>query len=115
DLGPQTLNIHICDVGGACADAESHLTVFQFLDHGAFVVGDGNSTVGAPVTFWGAQWANANSLTGGNANHSFKGFGETTTPAPAVCGGTFNAGPGNSASFSGPLPSFMGVVVSSSI
>jgi PKD repeat protein len=115
DLGPQTLNIHICDVGGACADAESHLTVFQFLDHGAFVVGDESATVGAPVTFWGAQWAKANSLSGGGASNSFKGFGETTSPAPAVCGGTFTGGPGNSASFGGQLPSFMGVIVSSTI
>ena len=32
DLGPQTLQIHVCDVGGACDDATSHLTVFQFLE-----------------------------------------------------------------------------------
>src|SRR5262249_32730927 len=57
DLGPQTLSIHICDVGGACADATSNLTVFQFLDHGGFVIGDQNAAPGAPVTFWGAQWA----------------------------------------------------------
>jgi len=115
DLGPQTLSIHICDVGGACADATSNLTVFQFLDHGGFVIGDQNATPGAPVTFWGAQWAKDNSLSGGGASNSFKGFGDTSSPAPPVCGGTFTGGPGNSASFSGPLPSFMGVLVSSSI
>jgi hypothetical protein len=32
-----------------------------------------------------------------------------------VCGGTFTAGPGNSDNFDGQLPSFMGVIVSSSI
>jgi hypothetical protein len=115
-LGPQTLSIHICDVGGACADAISHLTVFEFLDHGAFVIGDNSSVVGANVTFWGAQWHKANSLSGGGAPASFKGFAHATSSMPPVCGsGTFTAGPGNSANFAGPLPSFMGVLVSASI
>jgi len=114
-LGPQTLLIHICDVGGACADATSHLTVFQFLDHGGFVIGDNSSAVGANVMFWGAQWHKANSLSGGGAPASFKGFASGTSSAPPACGGTFTAGPGNSANFDGQLPSFMGVIVSSSI
>jgi len=114
-LGPQTLSIHICDVGGACADATSHLTVFQFLGQGGFVIGDNSSAVGAHVTFWGAQWHKANSLSGGGAPASFKGFASSTSPAPPACGGTFTAGPGNSANFDGQLPSFMGVLVSSAI
>jgi PKD repeat protein len=115
NLGPQTLHIHICDVGGACADATSNLTVFEFLDHGGFVIGDGSAAPGAPVTFWGAQWASKNALSGGPASPSFKGFADATSSTPATCGGTFSAGPGNSASFAGPLPSFMGVLVADSV
>jgi PKD repeat protein len=115
DLGPQTLHIHICDAGGACADATSTLTVFDFLDHGGFVVGNQSAVPGAGVTFWGAQWAKQNSLSGGGAPSSFKGFGSTTTSAPPACGGSFAAGPGNRAGFSGQLPSYMGVLVASAV
>ena len=115
NLGPQTLQIHVCDVGGACDDATSHLTVFQFLGSGGFVIGNGTAVPGASVTFWGAQWHSDNALTGGSAPASFKGFGDSTNPAPPACGGTFTAGPGNSASYSGALPSFMGVLVTSSV
>ncbi len=115
DLGPQTLQIHICDVGGACADATSTLTVFEFLGNGGFVVGNQSAVPGASVTFWGAQWAKQNSLSGGGAPNSFKGFGETTSSAPPACGGTFTTGPGNSANFDGQLPSYMGVLVASSV
>jgi PKD repeat protein len=111
DLGPQTLQIHVCDVGGACADATSHLTVFSFLGQGSFVLGD-NSASGA-VTFWGAQWAKTNSFSGGGAPSSFKGFADATNPAPPTCGGTWSGGPGNSSNYGGSLPSFMGVVVTS--
>jgi PKD repeat protein len=114
DLGPQTLMIHICDVGGACADATSNLTVFQFLGSGGFVIGDGAAGLGAPVTFWGAQWSARNPLSGGSAPAAFKGFANGVSPAPPACGGTFTAAPGNSASFSGPLPAFMGVLVATS-
>jgi PKD repeat protein len=115
NLGPQTLHIHICDIGGACDDATSTLTVFEFLDHGGFVVGDQSSAPGAPVTFWGAQWSKHNSLSGGGAPASFKGFAETPSSTPPACGGSFDTGPGNSASFGGPLPSYMGVIVAGSV
>ena len=46
---------------------------------------------------------------------SFKGFGQGSIPAPPTCGGSFTAGPGNSASYGGELPAYMGVFVSSSI
>ena len=115
NLGPQTLHIHICSIGGACDDATSTLTVFEFVDHGGFVVGDQSAVPGAPVTFWGAQWSKHNSLSGGGAPASFKGFGETTSNVPPLCGGSFTTGPGNSASFGGELPAFMGVIVASSV
>jgi PKD repeat protein len=115
NLGPQTLHIHICDVGGACADATSNLTVFEFLGHGGFVIGDGAAASAAHVTFWGAQWVPNNPVSGGPAPASFKGFADTTSTTPPACGGTFSAGPGNSANYAGALPSYMGVLVADSV
>jgi hypothetical protein len=84
------------------------------LAGGSFVIGDLNSAPGTSVTFWGAQWAKNNSLSGGGAPNSFKGFAESP-PTPA-CGVAWSADPGNSTPPpAGPLPAFMAVIVSSSI
>jgi hypothetical protein len=89
--------------------------VFEFLGHGGFVVGDGAAAPGAHVTFWGAQWVPNNPVSGGSAPASFKGFADTTSTTPPACGGTFSGGPGNSASYAGALPSYMGVLVADSV
>jgi hypothetical protein len=80
---------------------------------GAFVIGDQNSAAGSAVTFWGAQWAHLNSLSGGPAPASFKGYAlNPTTPS---CGATWSTDPGNSAPPpAGPLPKYMAVIVTSS-
>ena len=81
---------------------------------GNFVIGDNNAAVGTAVTFWGAQWRKLNSLTGGLAPASFKGF--EASPAVAACGKTWTANPGNSTPPPpGPLPPLVPVVVSSKI
>jgi hypothetical protein len=87
---------------------------FAFVAHGSFVIGNGNQAAGTHVTFWGAQWWQLNTLSGGTAPASFKGFAlNPTTPA---CGTTWSTGPGNSPPPpAGPLPAYMGVIVSSSI
>ena len=78
---------------------------------GSFVVGDRSDT--GSVTFWGAQWSKKNSLSGGSAPDSFKGF--ALNPSVPVCGSTWSTDPGNSASPpAGPLPAYMAVVVTSS-
>lgn len=115
NLGPQTISVHVCDVGGACADATSHLLVFSFLSHGAFVVGDQTAVSSASVVFWGARWRAQNSLSGGDPPASFKGFASLRDTAPPACPDNWTARPGNSAPFVGPLPTYMGVLVSSSI
>jgi len=66
-----------------------------------FVVGDqsaGAPTIGTTVQFWGAQWAKNNSLGGGAAPASFKGYADIGTVAFAngVCSGTWFTSPGNS-------------------
>lgn len=42
------------------------------------------SANGSPVTFWGAQWAQLNSLSGGSAPASFRGY--AASPATPGCG-----------------------------
>lgn len=112
--GPYTITTAINDDGGSTATTSCQVTVFATLATGNFVIGDGNSAVGTAVTFWGAQWAKRNTLSGGQAPASFKGF-EDTPPASA-CGTTWSTDPGNSTPPpAGPLPTFMAVIVSSSI
>jgi len=89
--------------------------VFAFLKRGAFVIGDQNAVVGNAVTFWGAQWAKENSLSGGNAPAAFKGFADETSTTPPACGGNWIARPGNSSSPPDSVPAFMAVIASSSI
>ena len=95
--------------------------VFSFPAGGAFVVGDvsagpiSSQTVGSgpAVTFWGAQWAKVNVISGGSAPSAFKGFAPGNTPAAcasswsATTGGTTTPPPA-------PLPPYMGVIVTSS-
>ena len=80
---------------------------------GAFVIGDNNSAIGMSVTFWGAQWAKINSLSGGSAPSAFKGFAKS--PTNPTCGTTWTTDPGNSAPPpNGPLPAYIVVIVTSS-
>ena len=79
-----------------------------------FVIGDLNAVVGEQVTFWGAEWAKKNSLSGGSAPASFKGFANSSSPNPANCGGTWSSDPGNSFGPPSSIPGFITVIVSSS-
>ncbi|MGZ6637137.1 MAG: hypothetical protein ACXVII_30020 [Solirubrobacteraceae bacterium] len=89
--------------------------IFAFAPgRGGFVIGDNNSATGTSVTFWGAQWWKLNSLSGGTAPAAFKGY--ALNPATPACLTNWSTDPGNSAPPpAGPLPAFMGVIVSSSI
>jgi hypothetical protein len=82
---------------------------FAFLASGSMVIGN---LEGSPAEFWGAQWANSNSLSGGPAPDSFKGF---ASAAPQPCDGAWTGAPGNSSGPPATLPSYMGVVVSSTV
>jgi hypothetical protein len=65
-----------------------------------FVIGDGNAAVGTSVTFWGAQWAKDNTLSGGAAPSAFKGLAVTTDLSNCQ----FTTGPGNSVGPPASLP-----------
>jgi hypothetical protein len=113
--GTFTITTTIKDAGGSKTAATCRTLVFAFAPGGgSFVIGDENSATGTPVTFWGARWWKNNSLSGGGAPPSFKGFAETqATPS---CGTGWGADPGNSTPPpSGPPPADMGVIVSSRI
>jgi hypothetical protein len=82
---------------------------------GGFVIGDLNAVVGAHVTFWGSQWEKANALSGGSAPASFKGFADATSTNPPIAGGTWATDPGNSSGPPSTIPTYMAVLVSSTI
>jgi hypothetical protein len=113
--GPFTIITTINDAGGSTTSVSCSTLVFAFAPgQGAFVIGDNSSGLGNAVTFWGASWWKLNSLSGGTAPAAFKGFARN--PATPACGTNWSTGPGNSAPPpAGPLPAYMGVIVSSSI
>src|SRR5205814_2479582 len=113
--GPESISASVSDDGGSTTSV-SGCTVLIFAPvatGGAFVLGDGISAPGTAVTFWGAQWSTLNTLSGGPAPSSFKGF--ALSPATPSCGLDWSTDPGNSASPpAGPLPAFIGVIVTNS-
>src|SRR5207249_9043644 len=82
---------------------------------GSFVIGDTNAVIGNQVTFWGSQWDQVNSLSGGTVNASFKGFADSTSTAPPSQNGTWTTDPGNSSKPPAGVPAYMAVIVSSEI
>jgi hypothetical protein len=112
--GNHTITTTITDVGGSTVTTSCKTLGFSFAPGGgSFVIGDKNAAIGNSVTFWGAQWAMVNSLSGGTAPASFKGFAEA--PLTPACGIGWSFDPGNSTPPpAGPLPAYMGVIVTSS-
>jgi hypothetical protein len=100
---------------GAVTASAALMLAASAAAEGSFVIGDGNATVGESVTFWGAQWWQLNSLSGGAAPASFKGFADNAG-APPACGETWSTAPGNSSDPpEGPLPELIDVIVASHI
>jgi hypothetical protein len=98
------------------ASAQASTFVIGFLARGSFVIGAGNAGMSNSVTFWGPQWSRLNSLSGGSAPASFKGFAAGANSTPPACGGTWTGSPGNSgAPPAGPLPSLMAALVTSHV
>ncbi|HEY9289010.1 MAG TPA: hypothetical protein VIT43_13415 [Candidatus Dormibacteraeota bacterium] len=113
-LGPYTVMVHVCDVGGACMDTRANVLVFAPTSGGNFVIGDGNTTAGSSVTFWDAQWATSNSLSGGAAPADFKGFADSPNGLPS-CGDTWSTTPGNSAHPPDTVPSYTAMIMTSAV
>ncbi len=112
--GPFTVKVHILDEGGSTADATTTILIYGVSAGGTFVIGNGRSAVGTNVTFWSAQWSTANTLSGGSAPASFKGFANAPSTLPA-CGAAWKTDPGSSSEPPNTIPAYMAVIVSSSI
>jgi len=122
-LGPKTITAVFAGDDYYLGSSDSaQVMVFSFPSRGAFTLGDltaagaGSST----VTWWSHSWSSLNNLSGGTAPASFKGFAAnvTTLPAispPGVCGTSFTTRTGNSGQPPDSVPSYMGVVVASSV
>jgi hypothetical protein len=110
--GYYDVTVHVDDEGGSSATTDPACTVLIFAfapGGGSFVAGDGSSGIGQTVTFWGAQWAGLNVVSGGTAPAAFKGYAKS--PATPACRAAWMTDPGNSAPPpAGPLPAFMGVI-----
>jgi hypothetical protein len=97
------------------ASATANVLLFAFLTNGGFVLGDQSVQVGTQETFWDAQWAGVNRLSGGAAPDSFKGFAESLSSEPPTCGITWASTPGNSPKPPDTVPAYIGVLVSPSV
>lgn len=100
------------------ADTSATAVVFAFPSHGAFVLGDTSVASAGPttsLTWWGEDWYLRNTLSGGQAPASFKGFARQPSSTPPACGGTWVTAPGNSPPPPASVPSYMGTVVASEV
>lgn len=97
------------------ANGGGQAIVFSFSARGVFVIGDNNAVPGNTVTFWGAQWSKANSLSSGAAPASFKGFAGTSGGVYPVCGIDWTTGSGNSTAPPASVPSYLAVLVTDGV
>jgi hypothetical protein len=81
---------------------------------GAFVIGDGNAAISSRITFWEySQWWKKNTLSGGPAASSFKGYADFTSGTPPRCGSPWTTRTGNSSKPPATVPPYMAVIVAS--
>jgi len=113
-MGVTVVTCTATDARGNTTSGEFTVTVFAASGAGGFVIGDLNATVGAEVTFWGAQWSQVNAVSGG-APSSFKGFANASSSAPAAIGGNWTTDPGNSSQPPNTVASYIAVMVSSTV
>jgi hypothetical protein len=114
-VGRFTIATSIKDVGGSVASTSCSTIGFAFAPGGgSFVIGSQHAGIGDRVVFWGAQWTQNNLAGTGKGSKSFKGFARA--PRTPACSVNWMTAPGNSAPPpAGPLPRFMGVIVTSSV
>ncbi len=114
-LGPGVVAVDFAGDLFYLPSSDSATTIlFGFLANGAFAVGD-LSALGNPVTFWSSQWSGKNLLSGGSAPSAFKGFANHTAEPPACVGSWTSQNGGNSTNPPGTVPSYMGVIVPTTV
>lgn len=109
-LGYKEIHVSIADDGGSYAEATTPALVYA---PSGFVIGNLDSAVGTHVTYWGAHWWQDNNLSGGQAPAAFKGFEDTPGATTSLSG--WSTDPGNSPPPPASVPSYMSVIVSSTI
>ena len=123
-LGPQTVSASFAgDAYYRSSSDSKSVIVFPSQAGALFVVADNSvaaATPTTPLTWWNDTWASLTRLSGGRAPDSFKGFAGTVTTLPTtspanVCGTSFRTLPGNSPPPTSGVPSYMGVLVASSV
>jgi len=123
-LGSKTLTATFAgDTYYRPSSASADVIVFAFPSRGTFVVGNNTAATAAlntPVTWWSDEWYLQNRLSGGIAPNAFKGFAATVTTLPTTspatsCGTTFVTRPGNSPPPTADVPTYMGVIIASSV
>jgi len=118
-LGPQPVADSFAgDTYYKPASHAQYALVYANLASGSFVIGDATVAAASPTTsvnWWGSKWWKNNSLSGGTAPAAFKGFADTLSTKPAACGGSWTTDPGNSSGPPSSVPSYMSVIVSSTI
>ena len=113
--GPKSISVTVNDDGGSTtAVSGCGVLTYAFAPgRGAFVIGNRNSATGTSVAFWSPHWWRLNTLSSGPAPASFKGY--AVNPASPSCDTKWSTDPGDSTPPpAGPLPAFMGVLVTSS-
>jgi PKD repeat protein len=123
-LGSQTLTATFTGDSYYLPSSDTaQVLVFAFPSRGAFVLGDESVAAATPtttLTWWGSNWSSLNSVSGGGAVPSFKGFAENVSTLPStspasVCGLTFTTSPGNSVHPPATVPAYMGVIVANAV
>jgi len=111
--GSYTIKVHVADDGGSTVNVQKTVLIYGTSVGGNFVISSQEIATGTSVTFWGAQWAKLNPVSG-TPPTSFKGFEDQ--PKAPLCGQGWQADPGNSTPPpNGPLPAYMLVLASSNI
>ncbi len=114
-VGPHSVSVAVTDDCGQTMTATSSLLVYAYeTASGSFVIGDQNAAVGTAVTFWGTQWK-VNSMTGGTAPATFKGFADRASTTPPKCGGTWTTDAGAAAVPPQTVPAYLAVFVTNSV
>jgi hypothetical protein len=123
--GTTTITYHATDTNGlSSSDQTFTVDIFAYPRTGQFVLGDAAvaraliTQPAALVTFWSPLWAKFNPLTSAPltlAPQNFRGWASAASASPPVCGGTWTATAAYQSPAPSSVPSYMGVVVSSSV
>lgn len=97
------------------SQATAAVVVFSWTPGGNFVIGDGNDGVGETATFWADDWNLRNSVSGGIAPSSFKGFANDPSGKTSCGGVAWTTSGGNSAPPASAVPEYTAVLVTDQV